>query len=92
MLHAIQHFRQYLPPLTSTEPLPRTSNGLAWERLYPHFMTLNAQIQLYYVIADTNHEAYNNCLASARLVLDIIQQLTDDEIALLGVMPGVSVV
>ncbi|KAF8609421.1 hypothetical protein BDV93DRAFT_602093 [Ceratobasidium sp. AG-I] len=90
VLHGIQHFRHYLPPSWSDEPgpLPRTSGGLVWDRLYAHFMTLNAQIELYHVIAGTNQEAYDNCLYSARLVVQMVRQLTNDEISRLGVMLG----
>jgi hypothetical protein len=90
---AIKHFRSYLPPIRQPESepqLPCTTNGLVWERLYPHFMTLNAEIQLYYVLGDTDPIAYERCLDSAHLVKDLIDQLTDPEIAQIGVMFGVS--
>lgn len=54
-------------------------------------MTLNAQIELYHVVASSNPEAYDNCLKSARLVVHLTQRLTDPEIAQLGVMLGVRI-
>ncbi|QRV91618.1 Fungal Zn(2)-Cys(6) binuclear cluster domain [Ceratobasidium sp. AG-Ba] len=88
---AIRHFRSYLPPIRqpADEPqLPCTSNGLVWERLYPHFITLNAEIQLFYVLGDTDSLAYDRCLVSARAVESMIAQLTDAEISQIGVMFG----
>ncbi|KAG8715017.1 hypothetical protein FRC08_011113 [Ceratobasidium sp. 394] len=88
---AIRHFRSYLPPIRQppNEPQqPSTTNGLIWERLYPHFITLNAEIQLFYVLGDTDPMAYDRCLDSARAVESLISQLTDAEIAQIGVMFG----
>ncbi|KAG8737103.1 hypothetical protein FRC10_008570 [Ceratobasidium sp. 414] len=88
---AIRHFRSYLPPIRQppNEPqLPCTTNGLIWERLYPHFITLNAEIQLFYVLGDTDSLAYERCLDSARAVESLISQLTNTEISQIGVMFG----
>ncbi|KAG9102253.1 hypothetical protein FRC06_002172 [Ceratobasidium sp. 370] len=88
---AIRHFRSYLPAIRQlpNEPqLPCTTNGLIWELLYPHFITLNAEIQLFYVLGDTDSLAYDRCLDSARAVESLISQLTDAEISQIGVMFG----
>jgi hypothetical protein len=96
ILGAIRHYRTYLPPLTPRDlegpesKLPRTSQGLIWERLYPHFIILNAQIQLYNILEETNPFAYDSCLKSARDLKEVVSRLEDAEITQLGVMLGVS--
>lgn len=96
VLSAIRHFRSYLPSLTCQDAegpesqLSRTSMGLISERLYPHFIVMNAQIQLYNILEETSPVAYDSCLKSARDIAALISQLNDLEIAQLGVMMGVS--
>ncbi|KAG8729830.1 hypothetical protein FRC12_020679 [Ceratobasidium sp. 428] len=88
---AIRHFRTYLPPiyqLPDELQVPCTSKGLVWDRLYPHFITLNAEVQLFYVLGDTDQLAYDRCLDSARAVESLLHQLTDQEISEVGVMLG----
>lgn len=92
IMGAIRHFRSYMPPLlpvtSEDSQLPKTSKGLIWERLYPYYITLNAQIQLYNVLEAVEPLAYDSCLKSARDFKAMIEQLADDEISLLGVMLG----
>ncbi|QRW09945.1 glutathione S-transferase [Ceratobasidium sp. AG-Ba] len=88
---AIEHFKSYLPPVrqpsAGIQP-PRTSNGLVWKRLYPHFIVLTAEIQLLYPSGVKDHLDYYQCLRSARATKEIISELTDTEISQIGVVPG----
>ncbi|QRV95624.1 glutathione S-transferase [Ceratobasidium sp. AG-Ba] len=88
---AIEHFKSYLPPIRQPLAgieLPRTSNGLVWERLYPHLIVLTAEIQLFYLSGVKDHLDYEQCLRSARATKEIISELTDMEISQIGVVPG----
>ncbi|KAG9127220.1 hypothetical protein FRC07_000138 [Ceratobasidium sp. 392] len=59
-----------------------------WECLYPHFVTLDAEIQLFYVLEDTDPLAYDRCLDSARAMESLTSRLTDPEIPQVGMMLG----
>ncbi|CUA73728.1 Hyaluronate lyase [Rhizoctonia solani] len=89
---AIQHFKSYLPGLrpqpgnSADSNLFLTSNGLVFERLFPHFMLWDAEIQLYTVFEDA--EAHNMYLNAARQIRYLTSQLTDKEIEQLGVLLG----
>ncbi|CAE6446320.1 unnamed protein product [Rhizoctonia solani] len=95
VLHAIHHFKSYLPSVypqegNATEShLILSSGGLILERLFPHFMIWDAEIQLYSVVEDTDGQnlARESCIRSARDIKTLTLQLTDVEIPQLGVLP-----
>ncbi|KAG8762627.1 hypothetical protein FRC11_008379 [Ceratobasidium sp. 423] len=94
VLKAIYHFKSYLPSLRPQEGniaeshLILSSGGLIYERLFPHFMILDAEIQLYNMLESDQDLARQQCIRSARDVKTYILLLTDEEIAQLGVLLG----
>ncbi|KAJ1310868.1 hypothetical protein OPQ81_009386 [Rhizoctonia solani] len=92
VLLAIQHFKSYLPGLYPQEgnivesQLPLTSRGLIWERLFPHYMTWNAEIQLYSMFEEEQVIAREECLRAAREIKNLTACLADGEIEMMGVL------
>ncbi|CAE6431220.1 hypothetical protein ACGC1H_001293 [Rhizoctonia solani] len=92
VLQAIQHFKAYLPGLRPQEgnlaesQLFLTSNGLVFERLFPHLMIWDADIQLYSMF--DHGEAHQMSLKSAREIRYLTSLLTDKEVEQLGVLLG----
>ncbi|CEL58256.1 hypothetical protein RSOLAG1IB_03002 [Rhizoctonia solani AG-1 IB] len=91
VLQAIQHFKSYLPGLEPREGnkadshLYLTSRGLVYERLFPHFMILNAEVQIYSVLEEQDL-GREKCVQAARGIKDLIMRLTDEEIEQIGVL------
>ncbi|GAB1523949.1 hypothetical protein RhiTH_007100 [Rhizoctonia solani] len=91
VLQAIQHFKRYLPGLYPREGDPAesqlhlTSRGLVYERLFPHFMVLNAEIEIYNILEE-QELAREQRLISAREMKNLILQLTETEVEQIGVL------
>ncbi|KAJ1303890.1 hypothetical protein OPQ81_008302 [Rhizoctonia solani] len=94
VLHAIRHFKSYLPGLRPQEgnfaesQLALTCGGLIYERLFPHFITWHAEIQLYNMLEGGQLVAREDCLNSAREIKNLTVLLEDGEIEQLGVLLG----
>ncbi|CAE6510785.1 unnamed protein product [Rhizoctonia solani] len=94
VFQTLQHFKSYLPSMRPQEgniaesELPRSTNGLIYERLFPYFMVWDAEIELLRILEEEQMTARLGCLQSAREIRNLVTLLEDQEVAVLGVLLG----